>query len=393
MDTPSVQSTQSSQPGTPERLGLKPGSSLESILEQKPIASGSISAVFQIPKSMMIEPTCAGTRPRRMVLKVPKSPDKISQCALDYANAQCVKTNFESDEFRSLEIEAKNQILAAIDGLAAKTFAEQCFGKISFLTGNSTYSNTKELPMTTESCPSNPVELCNYLNYINYNKQAFDPRTIFAVIAKLYASIYILNEAGYVHRDIKPDNILLDLNEGVPSPNTAITLVDYGFACISSAEKLDSYTDKVVTNATNLTSPQASESKQEKVRNMAKKWAQPQAALGTPHCLSPNTSASLFPRHGASSSQDETEPRASHKRDVWAVGVTVVNLLTGYNLTPRGRPPTEYILDNEIKRELELNLKNIMVLDEETYEKALELVNAALKPEEERQNGADLFKH
>jgi protein phosphatase len=45
-----------------------------------------------------------------------------------------------------------------------------------------------------------------------------------------------LHSLGYVHRDIKPQNIMIEMNMGIPSPRPKYRLIDFGLSCFLNSK-------------------------------------------------------------------------------------------------------------------------------------------------------------
>lgn len=73
--------------------------------------------------------------------------------------------------------------------------------------------------------------VCNAVplsNYISMNEGAISMCECKVVIPQVLSAVKHMHENGFAHRDIKPDNILINID------TLDITLIDFGFACKTS---------------------------------------------------------------------------------------------------------------------------------------------------------------
>ncbi len=114
---------------------------------------------------------------------------------------------------------------------------------------------------------------------------AIDPKEALALVPRICEALQYAHDQGVVHRDIKPDNILLD-RQG------ALKIADFGLA-------------KLVGTATE---PRLTRTEQ---------------VMGTPHYMAPE--------------QIETPTQVDHRADIYSLGVVFYEMLTGE--LPVGRFP------------------------------------------------------
>ena len=135
---------------------------------------------------------------------------------------------------------------------------------------------------------------------------AIDPKEALALVPRICEALQYAHDQGVVHRDIKPDNILLD-RQG------ALKIADFGLA-------------KLVGTATE---PRLTRTEQ---------------VMGTPHYMAPE--------------QIETPTQVDHRADIYALGVVFYEMLTGELPMGRFPPPSKRVaidvrLDRVVMRTLE----------------------------------------
>lgn len=74
------------------------------------------------------------------------------------------------------------------------------------------------------------MEVCtggNLVQMLEQSPQGLDEQMVAGISVKILSAIYYIHQRGFVHRDIKPDNIMYDSR----SPDAEPKLIDFGFAC------------------------------------------------------------------------------------------------------------------------------------------------------------------
>lgn len=132
------------------------------------------------------------------------------------------------------------------------------------------------------------------------------PEEAFAIVPEICAALQFAHEAGVVHRDVKPENILLDARGRVK-------LADFGIA-------------KMAPGAADIT------------------LTGPRDAMGTPHYMAPE--------------QLESPDTVDHRADIYALGVVFYEMLTGGLPLGRFEPPSRGLhmdarMDEVVLRSLE----------------------------------------
>lgn len=115
---------------------------------------------------------------------------------------------------------------------------------------------------------------------------AYEPAQTVELFAQILAGLQAAHNAGVVHRDLKPDNVLL-----VPQPNGhwLVKLLDFGLAKLRQAEAIDALPLTMLTA--------------------------PGMLLGTPGYMAPEQLAG---------------GEADERSDIFALGVMIVEILTGH---------------------------------------------------------------
>jgi serine/threonine protein kinase len=100
---------------------------------------------------------------------------------------------------------------------------------------------------------------------LHYFRQRGSPFSIFTVCRigiKLISALQILHESGFVHNDLKPDNILVGDESSSPQSLGEIRLIDFGFATkISSTNKSGTFQGCLAYSSFNSMSYQATTEK------------------------------------------------------------------------------------------------------------------------------------
>uniref|UniRef100_A0A7S0LBB0 Calmodulin n=1 Tax=Coccolithus braarudii TaxID=221442 RepID=A0A7S0LBB0_9EUKA len=74
------------------------------------------------------------------------------------------------------------------------------------------------------------MEVCTGGNLVQLLEQCplgMDEATVAQISRKILSAVYYMHQRGFVHRDIKPDNIMFES----PAPDASPKLIDFGFAC------------------------------------------------------------------------------------------------------------------------------------------------------------------
>jgi len=134
------------------------------------------------------------------------------------------------------------------------------------------------------------------------------PEEAFAIVPKLCEALQYAHEEGIVHRDVKPENILID-------SRGRLKIADFGIA------KIVGKTEDITLTAT-------------------------QHALGTPQYMAPE--------------QFETPGKVDHRADIYALGVVFYEMLTGELPMGRFEPPSSHVhvdvrMDEVVLKSLERN--------------------------------------
>ncbi|MBL9175735.1 MAG: serine/threonine protein kinase [Verrucomicrobiales bacterium] len=132
------------------------------------------------------------------------------------------------------------------------------------------------------------------------------PEEAFAIVPEICAALQFAHDAGVVHRDVKPENILLD-HRG------RVKLADFGIAKMAPG-----WGDVTLTG--------------------------PRDAMGTPHYMAPE--------------QLESPDTVDHRADIYALGVVFYEMLTGTLPLGRFEPPSRGLhmdvrMDEVVLRSLE----------------------------------------
>ncbi|MFO1462058.1 MAG: serine/threonine-protein kinase [Verrucomicrobiota bacterium] len=132
------------------------------------------------------------------------------------------------------------------------------------------------------------------------------PEEAFAIVPEICAALQFAHDAGVVHRDVKPENILLDARGRVK-------LADFGIA-------------KMARGGGDIT------------------LTGPRDAMGTPHYMAPE--------------QLESPDSVDHRADIYALGVVFYEMLTGGLPLGRFEPPSRGLhmdvrMDEVVLRSLE----------------------------------------
>lgn len=75
------------------------------------------------------------------------------------------------------------------------------------------------------------LDLESYLHQIIDKKSFIDMSTILRISYWLFDTLSLLHSNGFVHRDIKPNNIMID------TTNRRLVLIDFGLTCLVKAKK------------------------------------------------------------------------------------------------------------------------------------------------------------
>ena len=134
------------------------------------------------------------------------------------------------------------------------------------------------------------------------------PEEAFAIVPKICEALQFAHDEGIVHRDVKPENILID-NKG------RVKIADFGIA------KLAGKKEDIALTGTGR-------------------------SLGTPHYMAPE--------------QIDTPTKVDHRADIYALGVVFYEMLTGELPMGRFEPPSKRVqvdvrVDEVVLKSLERN--------------------------------------
>jgi len=74
---------------------------------------------------------------------------------------------------------------------------------------------------------------CTLLQYMNDRTRTLGHRAVYSIMTQLLSAVAYIHSCGIVHRDIKPDNILIDLQ---PDGSPLVRLADFGLARVVDFE-------------------------------------------------------------------------------------------------------------------------------------------------------------
>lgn len=156
--------------------------------------------------------------------------------------------------------------------------------------------------LVTESC-ENCVDL---YEFIERNRHLSEER-VRKIAKQIFLAVAYVHEQGFVHRDIKDENVLIDDNDNV-------FLLDFGYSKHIPRCRSDYFTDMA----------------------------------GTAHCLSPE----LLRR----------EPNCGIPQDVWALGVLLFTLAFGYQPFDE-EALTRIACNNEVRLPIPNGLRSVLLID------------------------------